>query len=155
MYTTNEQRMANSEKRKANNGIQDLFKYPPKIIVAFGEAIHDNKEIQNWLLKNGYPELAALAFAIRGSNEAFEWLMKNGYYSLAALDSAIDEDQKAYQWLRDNHLSSHIVFADACAGKKEAIEWFLRNRLLALFRITQMIKKLRDSHTFDYHKLHF
>jgi hypothetical protein len=146
---------ANSEQRTANSDMQDLLKYPPKILVAFGEAVMDNKEIQNWLLKNGYPELAALAFSIRGSDEAFTWLMKNGHLSLAALDSAIDEDPKAYQWLLDNNVPNHIVFADACQGKKEAIEWLLRKRLLPVFRITQVIRKLRDSHTFDYHKLHF
>jgi hypothetical protein len=104
-----------------NNNMQDLLKYPAKILVAFGEAIGDNKEIQDWLLKNGYPELAALAFSIRGSNEAFTWLMKNDHLSLAALDSAIDEDPKAYQWLIDNHLPTHVVFADACQGKRRRL----------------------------------
>ncbi len=37
-----------------------MLDYPPKILIAFGETISGNTEIFNWLLKNGYPELAAL-----------------------------------------------------------------------------------------------
>jgi hypothetical protein len=96
-----------------------------------------------------------LAYAVRGSDEAFTWLLNNGYPHLAALDSAIDENQKAYQWLREHNFPSHIVFADACQNKREAVEWLMQNHLKSIFRITQVIKKLRDSHTFDYHKLHF
>jgi hypothetical protein len=76
-----------------------LTNYPVKILLAFGEAIDGNDKIFNWLLKNGYPELAALAKAIRGSDEAFNWLMTNGFPHYAALDMAIVNDKKAYQWL--------------------------------------------------------
>ena len=48
-----------------------MFDYPPKIILAFGETISGNEEILNWLLRNGYSELAALSYSIRGSQEAF------------------------------------------------------------------------------------
>jgi hypothetical protein len=54
-----------------------LTEYPVKILLAFGESIDGNDKLFMWLLKNGYPELAALAKAIRGSEEAFDWLMKN------------------------------------------------------------------------------
>jgi hypothetical protein len=82
-------------------------------------------------------------------------LLKNGFPELAALDSAIEEDQKAYEWLKRNNLAFHIVFAEAVHGKGEAIEWFLRHDLNVLLNITQKIRQLRDSHTFDYHKMHF
>ena len=137
------------------SSMPDLLKYPPKILVAFGETIGGGKEIQEWLLKNGYPELGAFSYAVQGSDEAAEWLLKNGFPELAALDGAIDEDQKAYDWLKRHHLEFHIVFADAVHGKGEAIEWFIRNNLRVLLAITQKIRQLRDSHTFDYHKLHF
>jgi hypothetical protein len=133
----------------------DLLKYPPKILVAFGETIGGGKDIIDWFLKNGYPELAAFSYSVQGSDEAVDWLLKNGFPELAALDSAIDDDQKAYEWLQRNHYEFHIVFADAVHGKGEAIECFLRHELGVLLNITQKIRKLRDSHTFDYHKLHF
>ena len=134
---------------------RSMLNYPAKIILAFGETISGNKEILNWLLKNGYPELAALSHAIRGSQDAFAWLMNNGYPHLAALDSAIDEDQKAYLWLKHNKYLFEIVFADACHGKKEAMDWFVRHELLGLLRVTQKIRQLRDNTTYDYHKMHF
>ena len=133
----------------------DLLKYPPKILIAFGETIGGGKDILEWFLKNGYPELAAFSYAVQGSDEAVDWLLKNGFPELAALDSAIDEDVQAYEWLKRNNLSFHIVFADAVHGKGEAIEWFLRHDLRAMLNITQKIRQIRDSHTFDYHKLHF
>jgi hypothetical protein len=40
-----------------------------------------------------------LSYAVQGSDEAVDWLLKNGYPELAALDSAIDGDQKACEWL--------------------------------------------------------
>jgi len=109
----------------------------------------------NWLLNNGYPEVAALAHAIRGSEEATAWLMKNKFYHLAALDSAIDEDEKAYKWLMDHNHRFFIVFADACRARPAAIQWFRQNKLEAILAIAIKIKVLRDSHTFDYHKKHF
>jgi hypothetical protein len=77
-----------------------MLKYPAEILLAFGEAIDGQKTFLDWLMKNGYPELGALATAVRGSEEAFLWLMKNGYPDLAALDSAIDGREKAYHWLK-------------------------------------------------------
>jgi hypothetical protein len=132
-----------------------VLNYPPKILVAFGETFFDHKEISDWLLKNGYPELAALSYAIQGSEDAAGWLLKNGFPHMAAMDSAIDEDQKAYQWLKAHKYYFEIVFADACHGKIEAIDWFNRNNLQYLLRIARRIKYLRESKTFDYHKIHF
>lgn len=47
-----------------------MINYDVKILMAFGESIRGNEKIYTWLLKNGYPELAALSSAIRGSDEA-------------------------------------------------------------------------------------
>ena len=40
-------------------------------------AINGNQEIVDWLVRNNYPEVAALAHAIRGSEEATEWLFRH------------------------------------------------------------------------------
>ena len=39
--------------------ITQMLNYPPKILIAFGETFEENETIFNWLLKNGYSELAA------------------------------------------------------------------------------------------------
>ena len=132
-----------------------MLYYPAKIWLAFGETLKGNDEVLDWLMKNGYPELAALSHAIRGSEEATEWLMKKGYPHLAALDAAIDEDLQAYEWLHKFRHDFFIVFADACHGKPAAIQWFRMNRLEAILYIALKIKDLRENTTFDYHKKHF
>ena len=72
-----------------------MLDYPSKILIAFGETFTDNgEEFYNWLLENGYPELAALSSGIRGSHEAINWLLKNKYPQYAALDGAIDNKRK-------------------------------------------------------------
>ncbi|HTX87950.1 MAG TPA: hypothetical protein VMC08_03095 [Bacteroidales bacterium] len=133
----------------------DLLKYPPKVLVAWGETFFGNKELMSWLMSNGYPELAALSYAIQGSEDAFDWLMNNGFPHLAALDSAIDEDVNAYTWLRVNKYLFSLVFSDACHAKPYAVDWFNRHSLQVILRIAQRINELRNSKTFDYHKLHF
>ncbi|NTW45318.1 MAG: hypothetical protein HGB14_13045, partial [Anaerolineaceae bacterium] len=55
-----------------------MLDYPPKILIAFAETLSGNTEIHQWLLSNGYPELAALSSAICGSDQALGWLMKSG-----------------------------------------------------------------------------
>ena len=112
-------------------------------------------KIIDWFLENGYPELAALSHAIQGSDKAVEWLLKNKFPHFAALDAAIDNDKKAYEWLKKHKYNFLIVFADACHEKPEAIAWLNKKDLKIFVIIAERIKRLRDSHTFDYHKLHF
>ena len=59
----------------------------------------DGDSFHQWLLENGYPELAALSDTIKGSRNALEWLMKNKYFHLAAFDAAIDNNKNAKEWL--------------------------------------------------------
>ena len=54
-----------------------MLNYPPKVLMAFGETFDENEKRYNWLLHNGYPELAALSSAILGREEDFTWLMAN------------------------------------------------------------------------------
>ena len=93
--------------------MENLY-YSAKIWLAFGEAVNGNEKISGWLMKNGFPEVAALAYAIRGSEEATAWLFKNKFFHLAALDASIDENVQAYQWLITNKHTLLVVFADAC-----------------------------------------
>lgn len=129
--------------------------YPARIWLAFGEAVTGNTEIVEWLMKNGYPEVAALAHAVRGSEEATAWLFMNKFFHLAALDAAIDENVQAYRWLQANKHPLLAVFADACRGKQAAISWLNENNLEAFVMIARKIKYLRDNTTFDYHKKKF
>ena len=63
------------------------LKYSTKVLVAWAEAIKGNKEINNWLLKNGYKELGIFVHALHNDEESRNWLMKNKYPHLITKDS--------------------------------------------------------------------
>ena len=69
--------------------------YPPKIIVAWGEAISGNTKIRDWLASNNYAELAMFTFALNLNEEARDWLMKEGHPELMALVMGSEGDEKA------------------------------------------------------------
>ena len=133
-----------------------LAKYDIKVLMAFGETFsEEDSAFYDWLLNNGYPELAALSSAIRGSEEATQWLLTNKYRHYAALDSAIDGKVDAYNWLLANGHDILAVFADAVNKKPNAINWLNTHNLEIFNHLARKINGFRDNQTFDYHKLHF
>ena len=131
----------------------NLLKYPDKIIIALAEAIQGNEKIAQWLLENGFPELAAFASAIKGSDEASQWLLKNRFPELAALDAAISNDGKAYAWLKKSNLTFYILIADACQGKPAALLHLKRDPKMERFLYLAIkTKRFFDSQTYDYHR---
>ncbi|MFA8300943.1 MAG: hypothetical protein ACEPOV_12320 [Hyphomicrobiales bacterium] len=122
-----------------------MLKYPVKIILALGETFSGNKEIYNWLLKNGYPELAAFSSAVRGSEDAFDFLMKRGYPQLAALDGAIDMQQGAIQWLEKHKFVFELRFAALCNKQDTAIKYFRSKDLKVFMLLADKINAYRDS----------
>jgi hypothetical protein len=135
-----------------------MLHYPAKIIIAFGEAIDNNIKIHNWLLNNGYPELAALASSIHAKSAAFEWLLKH-YPKYAVLSNAIDGEKHAIEWLKKYKLDFLVTFAEVCNKKdKKAINW-LKEHNLEIFitvgeKIHEVILQQRRDAT-DYHKMSF
>lgn len=133
-----------------------MLDYPVKILMAFGETFEpEGDEFYNWLLENGYPELAALSSGIKGSKEAIAWLMKNKFPQFAAFDGAIDKDVKAIGWLVKHKFDFLVVFADAINKKPEALKWLKSKDLGVFLRLAGKISAYGDKQSFDYHKLHF
>jgi len=133
-----------------------MHKYPVNILVAFGETFDtEGEQFYQWLLENGYPELAALSSAIRGSKEALMWLLKYNYPHFAALDGAIDNKKQAYDWLNKHEYPLLIMLAESVHGKPQALAWFKNQELEIFLRIAQKIRNFMENQTFDYHKLHF
>lgn len=135
-----------------------MTEYPPKILVAFGEAIDQNDQIHKWLLNNGYPELAALAFCLRGSHEAMEWLQNNKFQHFVAFHYAVYDDDEARKWLAVYKFNTLARLADATNGYKPAMEYFRRKKLNIFIRLAIKIKQLKDQVIFDkndYHKMKF
>ena len=103
------------------------LEYPTKILVAWGEAISGNREIRDWLIKNGYPELGLFTHALRNIDDARDWLVKNGHPHLMALINGIEGNKQALKWL-DKHdlpILKHMALTGDC--DEEAFQWLLKN----------------------------
>lgn len=138
--------------------MKDLSQYEPKILLAFGEAVDRNYKIHQWLLHNGYPELAALASSLQADVDAFTWLLKNGYPHFAAFSNAIDEDVPAYQWLIKHDFKLMAVLVDAAYLKPEGLAYLRKNKLDLFVRLAVQIRKLKTAQHLDYdfyYKMHF
>ncbi len=138
--------------------MKDLQQYDPKILIAFTEAVGLNFKIHQWLLQNGYPELAALASSLQCDVAAFEWLMKHGYPHFAAFSNAIDEETAAYQWLVNNQYRLLAVIVDAAYLKPEALAYLRSQHLEIFIRMAFKIRKLKESQHKEYdfyYKMHF
>ena len=83
--------------------------YPIKVLVAWGEAISGNRELRDWLLGNGFPELGLFVHAMHNQHSAREWLQQEGFPELMALCCGTEGDARAVQWLL-NH--GHITLAN-------------------------------------------
>lgn len=137
---------------------KDLWQYEPKILIAFGEAVDRNHKIHVWLLKNGYPELAALASSLQADVDAFKWLMNNGYNHYAAFSNAIDEDVKAYQWLVTHKFSILALLVDAAYLRPDALKYLRANKMEVFIRLAVKIRTLKMAQQKDYdfyYKMHF
>lgn len=135
--------------------MKNLYDYPVKILLAFEMSISGNKEFFNWLLENGYPELAALSNAIRGNPEAINWLVVNGFRHFAAFDAASIDDDHAMIWLEKHGFVFLAVLAKACRGQQESIAKLNSMGLEIFVRIAWRVKEFSDGQTFDYHRIPF
>lgn len=133
-----------------------MLDYDTKVLMAFGETFsEEDGEFLNYLLTNGYPELAALSSGIRGSNEAVAWLFKNKYPHFAAFDNAVCGSVGAYSWLIENDQNLLAVLVDAINNDTKALAWFKNRNLEIFIHISRKIRNFREGQTFDYHKIHF
>ncbi|PLX04369.1 MAG: hypothetical protein C0595_03495 [Marinilabiliales bacterium] len=133
-----------------------MLDYDPKVLMAFGETFsEEDGEFLNYLLNNGYPELAALSSGIRGSNEAVDWLFKNKFPHFAAFDNAVSGSIEAYTWLLYNNQNLLALFVDAINNDTNALAWLKNHNLEIFIHLSRKIRNFREGQTFDYHKIHF
>ena len=129
--------------------------YPPKVIVAWGEAISGNQKIRDWLMKNGFPELGMFCFALRNDFKAKEWLMNNGYPHLNALISGAEGDERATRWLLDMGFPVLNKMALSIEGDQDAYKWLFEHDRL-FYGITKRMEVIKDQiqdDNVDYHKI--
>ena len=130
------------------------LEYPAKVLIAWGEAISGNREIRDWLIKNGYPELGIFTFALRNKQDARAWLMKNGPAHLMAVITGIEGDEAALKWLDTHgmHVLKHVALTGD--GDQDAFKWLVQNGHRELAVIGTKMNKVKrdlDDQYGDYH----
>ncbi len=118
--------------------------YPPKILLAWAEAISGNKKIGDWLVKNGYKELGIFTFALRNKDDARQWLMENGYPHLMAMINAVERNPQAYVWLRKYKFQVLEKMAIAGDGSDEGLKWLAQHGHRELAIVAQRIRVVKD-----------
>ncbi len=118
--------------------------YPPKIILAWGEAIRGNKEVRDWLIANGFPELGLFVFALHLKKDARKWLMENGHAHLMALINGVEGNPNAILWLRKNKLDVLEKMALAGDNDEEALRWLLVNQFPDMAMVAQRIREVKN-----------
>lgn len=127
--------------------------YPAKIILAWGEAIGGNKEIRDWLAKNGYPELYTFVFALNLKQDARDWLMKNKYPHLIALIQGVERNEKALKWLKQNKFEILYHIALAGDGDTHSLNWLKKNQR-DFAHLALKIKERKDQIQLDHDDVH-
>ena len=89
------------------------MQYPAKVLLAWGEAISGNRQLLDWLMKNGYQELGMTCHAIHLVDSARAWLMSNGQPHLMALVNGAEGNKNALVWL---HQYGYKNLADMALG---------------------------------------
>lgn len=129
--------------------------YPPKILVAFAEAIAGNGKIRDWLIKNGYRELGLFSFALRNMDEARVWLMENGFPHLLALINAIEGNQQALSWLQTHKFDDLMLMGLAADGHEAAMKSLLqKDKILGMLALKiEFVKDEIERENNDVHKI--
>jgi len=97
--------------------------------MALNESLKGDSKFTDFLMNNGFPELAAFSAAVHSNTDALHWLLNNGFPEFAILSNAIDGEDNAVQWLEKYKCHLMSIFAAACRKEDEAIKWFVDQKL--------------------------
>ncbi len=129
--------------------------YPPKILIAWGEAISGNKKIRDWLIQNGYKELGIFVYALHNKNDARQWLLDNGFPHLMALINGAEGNDQAISWLQQYGYDTLAKMAMTGDGSEEAYNWLKENdKIFAVIaHKIYIVKDWIDRDNNDIHKI--
>jgi hypothetical protein len=129
--------------------------YPEKIILAWSEAIMGNNEIRDWLMSNGYPELALFVFALHHKREAREWLLNNKFPHLMALIECAEGREQACQWLVKFDFALLEKVARIADNDESAAQWMLEHDEKSLLRLALRIRAVKNDIQAKHDDMHF
>ncbi len=128
--------------------------YPAKILIAWGEAISGNKKIRDWLMGNGYKELAIFTYALRNKDDARKWLLENGHPHLAATVEGAEGREDAVKWLENYDYDVLAKTARAGDGDESAFRWLITNGQKEMAVVSKKIKEVKDEIERDNNDIH-
>ena len=131
-----------------------LTDYDTRVLLAFHESLKGDKKFTDFLLQNGFAELAALSGAINSDTDALNWLFENGYPEFGVLSNAIDNEEKAIEWLDKYQCTFLSTFAAACRKDDAAIKWFAEQDLKLFILIIKTIHQILLFQAWDSSDVH-
>jgi hypothetical protein len=129
--------------------------YPEKIILAWSEAISGNREIRDWLMTNGYPELGLFVFALHHKREAREWLLTNKFPHLMAMIECVEGREQACQWLVKFDFGLLEKVARIADNDESAVQWMLEQDEKSMLRLALRIKAVKNEIQSKHDDMHF
>lgn len=126
-----------------------LEHYDVKILLALTKCIAGRKDFFQWLLHNGYPELAAFSNAIRGDKQAMLWLSRFGYGWLGILSNAIDGDEQSRIWVGRSLHECNLRFALACREELSALRWLKEHDLHIFLMMAKEVKTVLETQALE------
>ena len=121
-----------------------MHSYSAKIILAWAEAISGNRDIRDWLMQNGYPELSVFVFALHNQPEPRQWLMDNGFPHLMALINGAEGKPNAILWLRANGYDILEKMARAADNSEDALLWLFENGYHDMATVALRMRKVKN-----------
>jgi hypothetical protein len=128
--------------------------YPPKILLAWAEAIGGNRKIRDWLMGNGFPELAFFEFALHHKEDARKWLMEHGFQHLMATIAAVERNQSALNWLKNYNFDVLAHAALAADGNEDGFNWLIKNGHREMAIVAKRIQIVKDQIERDNNDIH-
>jgi len=105
-----------------------LKEYDIQALSHLAAMIRGEKGAQEWLMGNGYRELAEFWDAYFGIEKSFKWLLENGHPHLAAAVDAASGSDKAKLWLLKSGYRELSAIVDAAEGNKAAVAFLMQSK---------------------------
>lgn len=122
-----------------------LEHYDVRILLALLKSLQGHREFFQWLMDNGYPEVAAFSNAVCGDKEAMKFLFHIHCEWLAILSNAIDGEEQARVWIGKACKHVNLMFAMACQQDPLAIKWLQTRQLDIFLVLAQEIHEILDT----------
>lgn len=122
-----------------------LEHYDVRILLALLKSLQGHRDFFQWLMNNGYPEIAAFSNAICGDKDAMKFLFRTHYEWLAILSNAIDGEDQARVWIGKACKPVNLMFAMACQQEPRAVKWLQVRRLDIFLVLAQEIHEILDT----------